>query len=210
MKKRKGSKKSNFSDTSAAEASDQLSKQQWNELMIASIRKLNEDGTRVVKYRLCTTLNKLAKEEFDFELAAPITETVLLRNLDRAIDEGILTRQQNGSVISYGIEGEQAGKIDLTVEDPLEDGQILASIVKRLLVIRKNEGQSRGFSLSEIIKVFESSNRLNYPKSEGDKASFLENVITGALKKGCISGHIRKLEKEYYVTGLSAKIKPVP
>lgn len=200
MKKRKGSKKPNFSETAVAEASDQLSKLQWNELIIASIRKLNEDGARVVKYRLCTTLNAIAKEEFNLELVAPITETVLLRNLERAIDEGILTRQQNGSVISYGIAGEKVGNIDLTVEDPLEDGKILASIVKSLLIIRKNEGQPRGFQLSEIINLFESANSLNYPECE-DKASFLENVVTGALKKGCISGHIRKLEKEYYVSG---------
>lgn len=203
--KKKGSRKSNsiqsnLSGTAVAEASDQLSKLQWNELMIASIRKLNEDGTRVVKYRLCTTLNKLAKEEFDLELTVPITETVLLRNLDRAIDEGILTRRHNGSVISYEIAGEKAGKIDLTVEDPLEDGKILASIVKQLLIIRKNEGQPRGFQLSEIINLFESANSLIYPEGE-DKAKFLENVIIGALKKGCISGHVRKLDKEYYVSG---------
>lgn len=198
--KKKGSKKPNFSGTSVAEASDQLTKLQWDELIKASIRKLNEDGTRVVKYRLFTTLNALMKDEFNLELTVPITETVLLKNLDRAIDEGILTRQQNGSVISYGIAGEKAGKIDLTVDDPLEDGKILASIVKSLLIIRKNEGQSRGFKLSEITNSFESANSLIYPDG-ADKTSFLENVITGALKKGCISGHIRKLQQEYYVAG---------
>lgn len=198
--KKKGSKKSNFSSASVTEASDQLTKLQWDELMVASIRKLNEDGTRVVKYRLCRTLNAIIKDELNLELTVPITETVLLRNLDRAIDEGILTRQQNGSVISYGIAGEKAGKIDLTVDDPLEDGKILAAIVKSLLIIRRNEGQSRGFKLPEIINLFESANSVIYPDG-ADKTSFLENVITGALKKGCISGHVRKLEKEYYVSG---------
>lgn len=201
---KKRSKKSNLFGTAAVEAaSDQLSKTQWNELMIASIRKLNENGTRVVKYRICITLNKLAKEEFDLDLALPITETVLLRNLDRAIDDGILTRQHNGSIISYGIAGEKAGNIDLTVTDPLEDGKILASIVKRLLIIRKNAGQPRGFKLSEIIDLFESANSLDYPEGEEDKESFLKNIIIGALKKGCNSGHIRKLEQEYYATGVT-------
>ncbi|KAG4080674.1 hypothetical protein HA402_013204 [Bradysia odoriphaga] len=198
--KKKRSKRPIYNEAALQEASDQLSKLQWNELMIASIRKLNEDGTRVVKYRLCTTLNALAKEDFD--LAIPISETVLLRNLDRAIDEGILTSQKNGSIISYGIAGEKAVQIDLTVEDPLEDGKILAAIVKSLLIVRRNEGQVRGFKLSEIINLFESANGVIYPECE-DKTSFLENVITGALKKGCISGHIRKLEKEYYVAGKS-------
>lgn len=197
---KKRSKQSNLFGTAAADASDQLSKTQWNELMIASIRKLNENGTRVVKYRLCSTLNKLAKEEFDLDLAMPITETVLLRNLDRAIDDGILTRQHNGTIISYGIAGEKAGNIDFTVKDPLEDGKILASIVKSLLIIRKNEGQPRGFKLSEIIDLFESANSLDYPEGE-DKKSFLENIIIRALKKGCNSGHIRKLEQEYYASG---------
>lgn len=200
MKRKKGSKKPNFSGASVAEVSDQLTKLQWDELIKASIRKLNEDGARVVKYRLFTTLNALIKDEFNLELTVPITETVLLKNLDRAIDEGILTRQQNGSVISYGIVGEKAGKIDLTVDDPLEDGKILAAIVKSLLIIRKKEGQSRGFKLSEITNLFESANSLIYPDG-ADKTSFLENVITGALKKGCISGHIRKLQQEYYVAG---------
>lgn len=198
--KKKGSKKTPFSGTSVAEASDQLTKLQWDELMKASIRKLNEDGARVVKYRLCTTLNALIKDEYNLELTAPITETVLLKNLDRAVDEGILTRQHNGSVISYGIAGEKVGKMDLTVDDPLEDGKVLTSIVKSLLVIRKNEGQSRGFKLPEIIGLFESGNSVIYPDG-ADEASFLENVIIGALKKGCISGHVRKLEQEYYVSG---------
>lgn len=198
--KKKSSRKPSFA--AAADASDQLTKQQWDELMIASIRKLNEDEVRVVKYRICSTMNILAKKEFDLDLTTPISETPLLKSLDRAIEEGILTRHKNGSIVSYGIAGEKAGKVDLTVKDPLEDGKILASIVRSLLMIKRNEGQSRGFELGEIINLFEGANSLNFPEGE-DKTSVLQNVVVGALKAGCISGHIRKLQNEYFVTGRS-------
>jgi len=179
-----------------------ITKEQWDELMIASIRKLNEDEVRAVKLKICQQMNILAHKELNLELSVPITEAALLKELTRAVEEGILMRLKNGAIMSYGIAGEKTSKIDLTVEDPLEDGRVLQSLVRSLLIARKNEGKGKGFVLEEIIPLFEEANDINYPEGE-DKAIVLDRVVVGALRKGCTSGHVRKLGKEYYMTGRS-------
>jgi len=144
-------------------------------------------------------------EDFkDFHLSGPIRERLVLQVVNRAVDEdGILTRQKNGTILSYGIAGEKSACIDLTADDPLESGAILGSIVNRLLTIRRNEGKPRGFLLEEIVQEFEANNKIKYPQDKtGDgSGTLLRSVITSALKKGNVSGHIRTIGKEHFVTG---------
>jgi len=198
----------------------ELTAEQCDKLMLAGIRKLNNDGARIVKHRLCQTVNDLVKSantnssngsaaesqssEFaDIKLSTPITETFLMKNLNRAVESGLLTRQRTGSIISYGIAGEKKRRIDLTHPDPLEDGTILESIVRSLLVFRRNEGKPRGFSLKEIVNIFLEANEVKCPDDKDDEVTVVQNVVLGALKRGTISGHVRKLEQEYFVTGKS-------
>jgi len=215
-----GKKRKFFQIAAESPLESELTAEQCDKLMLAGIRQLNQEGARIVKHRLCQTINALVKpakskssngsaaeshsSEFsDISLSTPITESFLLKQLNRAVESGLLTRQRSGSIISYGIAGEKRCKIDLTQADPLEDGTILESIVRSLLVFRRNEGKPRGFSLKEIVDIFLEANEVKYPENEEDNSAVVQNVVLGALKRGTISGHVRKLEQEYFVTGKS-------